>query len=840
MCTLKKVINLWYYKKLINLVYTMRESRQYSNIEYGRILEEMGTIIRAKQGPLADFSEGSYGRSLMELWAASTDMNNYWINRSFEESFLETARNESSIYAGARSIGYSVRRPVPSKAMFGIRITRTGRRRSVNVEIKKDAVLTMGDVSLLAIDNVKFTITPDRNENANETGIMTVVKNSDGYGKNILIEGELKTKTFFSTQSKFQEFYIDDTSFSDWYGDRDPNMQDIDERKYRHTRFTQLITDIGLVDDIDPISMHGDKLYWRVSRRGFNDPGLYSNKNTFQLLEDGDVNKNNYTALFSTANDGTVKIEFADGLIGAIPTGTITVKYLSTNGAEGIRNNVFNTQIQVNNPNDIIITDENGRDSDLTINDLDIRLLSDLQGGLNIESVNSIKRNAPSVYSNLDTLGTRDSHILFLKSNMGMRYARAYGEDKISKIKDGKVRAKYINVVRYSVLKSLYGIRNGNYYLVDEKDYQVDGYKVSGLSYQWEYDYKNLYTPDASDVTSIFKTHIDPSFFIDAGSELDTIQKALERRGYMTVEYAYIPPFVHHFDLKVDLTLYSGTNFSNIKEEITSNIYGYLSDYTDFSTPIYKSKIINIIEEFPEVSGVNVSFKPVDNGFSNVDLTESTWFASATTPYITDTLDPSNIEMNFQYRDSNNEQKIISFTLPNSINALRSPIDSQIKSIGLDATNGFFPKTKINESDVNNICGFIWHRAMNEVYLKLAEAMNQSTGEDASDISDIIFIMRTWSFNDGYTSNADKIIFDSTNVAISNLLETSGNLYKYISYTLEYIKLVRNVFRNSMANGIINVDINGCGTGDLTEYSTSHEIAQVRILPDNITIRTET
>ena len=89
-------------------------SRKYTNISYDDIRDNLLTIFKAKGGKLADFSTSSYGRMMIELFSGVADLMAYYGESSFNNAFLETAYNTPAIYAGARMLGYSIRRPVPA------------------------------------------------------------------------------------------------------------------------------------------------------------------------------------------------------------------------------------------------------------------------------------------------------------------------------------------------------------------------------------------------------------------------------------------------------------------------------------------------------------------------------------------------------------------------------------------------------------------------------------------------------------------------------------------------------------------------------------------------------
>ena len=95
-------------------------SRKYTNISYDDIRDNLITILKAKGGRLADYSTSSYGRMLLEMFSGTADLMAYFAESSFNNAFLETAYSDPAIYAGARMLGYSIRRPVPAKTAFAI------------------------------------------------------------------------------------------------------------------------------------------------------------------------------------------------------------------------------------------------------------------------------------------------------------------------------------------------------------------------------------------------------------------------------------------------------------------------------------------------------------------------------------------------------------------------------------------------------------------------------------------------------------------------------------------------------------------------------------------------
>jgi len=181
--------------------------RRYTKVSRDQILADLQQIVSNKIGPLADFGKSAYGQLLMELFAAHGDTDAAWIEASFKDSFLETATSNEAVYAGARSLGYSVRRAVPAKAGFGIALTRTGVYATVKVNIPKGTQFAVSGKILTLIDDVEFSY--NRNDPNFENGLMTVTS-----GRAVLAEGVVQNLQFFSNGKQNQELIISNAIFS--------------------------------------------------------------------------------------------------------------------------------------------------------------------------------------------------------------------------------------------------------------------------------------------------------------------------------------------------------------------------------------------------------------------------------------------------------------------------------------------------------------------------------------------------------------------------------------------------------------------------------------------------
>lgn len=845
---------------------TISNERKYSIINFEDTRDHLLSILRAKGGNLADFGESSYGRTIIEEFAGVSDLMASYAEASFENSFLESATNPSAIYAGARMLGYSPRRPVPAKAGIGIQTTNTGVYDTIRVFIPRGTTFSMGGSTLTAMDDMEFSY--DRDLDVNRTGLMKQIS-----GRAVVAEGVFKYTTLMSNATQNQTFIISDPTFSDYFGDGDPNYADDGNVAHRAEAFCTITSDATLVDNVDMSVVKDDKLYWRISRRGLIDPAKENTINDIDAFVQGQDNyTTNYSAYLNTANDGNVMLKFGDGLKSAIPYGTITVKYFSTSGEDGNQMNVAGTVLATTSST-IVITQEDGTESDITLNDLNIALTTDIRGGLNIESGDSIKTNAPMIYSTLDRLVNRMSYKLFLRRFADIKYATAYGEDILNtKLLNGSINVKYMNQIRFSALKDLYREKDGTYYPTSSDEYFLDGFKVNGLMYTWEYDYqdvdvtgnaylgerevlmKNVVNNLIATIGSttnpfsaedevrefvgeylqpllpqyplnykVFSANLSPMDFVEDGSELYSIMVALNQRGMLTVSnghHNYVYPSVHNMEIHMDVTLFKGNNFTNIKERIKNVIYKYLKDNTEFSTAIYRSRIESLVHTMTEVAGVEVTFHPIEDGYTNLDMRALLWLGDITYEFIVPgslTMD----EMPFYLRYEATEG--LSTTRVTNEFVLTSQADMQGRLSTYYLYN-VMPKVQnktITDKDIDHYVAYVWEQVMQQIYTPIYNKMTNETNsgnlESASILFKLLETIKTWDMQGSALTFKD-------NDTISSLVEVNGStLYEYMRYGMEYIKLIRNVLSYYVSSNLLDEN------GNITKYSNDNEIVQLTI-----------
>lgn len=848
------------------------DQRKYAKISFEAVREHLVAIMKAKGGNLADASESSYGRLMTDLFSGTADLMGYYAESSFMSAFLEPSSTSTpSIYANARMLGYSVRRPVPAKAGIGIAATKTGKYNSIRVRIPKGTEFTIGGLTLTAMDDMEFYY--NRNTDPANTGLMTLVS-----GKAVVAEGQFKTETLVSTGKQNQIHVVNDTTFSDYFGDNDPNFDDDGNVAHRAAAFTTVTSDATLMDNVDPSVVVNDKLYWRVSRRGLIDPAKENVLNDIEKFVAGQDNyTDNYTVEITTANDGNVQLKFGDGLNSAIPYGLINVTYFSTLGEGGNLLDVAGTVLATSDSK-IVITQGDGTESDITLEDLNIALTTDIRSGLDIQSIESIKADAPYIFNSLDKLVNRMSYKIFLRRYADVKYATAFGEDILNtKLLNGSIDVKFMNQIRFSVLKSLYRKKDKNYYPTTSNEYFLDGCKINGLMYTWLYDYGELSkqgldaghwamaervnkeidsvfdgvvcykTSDGyvdvsakvkqairkavmpSDIPmdyQVYSAKLSPLDFVETGSELYNVMTALNQRGMVTLGggyHNYVYPSVHEMQCHLDITLYRGNNFTDVKERVQNIIYKYLSDNTEFASPIYRSRIEALVHNLTEVEGVDVTFAPVVNQYNALDVGQLPWLGSVTSEFIAPgsvTIDPFDFTLQYTLVESNVKTTTTrTFTMPNqsTIQNLIADYCSTMISNHLET---------VTDLEIDRFVAYIWSQVMQQIYTPIADQIDTATAQ--GDIETVRSLRALIDAIKGWELGPDSLTFKDTDT-ITSMSEVNGNtLYDYLKYGLNYIKLIRNVLAYYVTKSLID------DNGNITNYTNDNEIVQIVVPVDEI------
>jgi hypothetical protein len=329
----------------------------------------------------------------------------------------------------------------------------------------------------------------------------------------------------------------------------------------------------------------------------------------------------------------------------------------------------------------------------------------------------------------------------------------------------------------------------------------------------------------------VYTALVSPLDFVEDGSELYSVLTALNQRGMITVGggyHDYVYPSVHDIEAHMKVTLYRGNNFTDVKERIKNAVYKYLLENTDFATPIYRSRLEAIVHSLTEVAGVDVTFAPVDDKYSNLDLSVLDFLGNNTNEFIVPgSISKDGFEFSLKYTDvlSSSPKTTTHQFIVDSLSALQSRISDYYKytvapKISDDSN------VSISDLDIDKFVAYIWEQSMMMVYQSIRSALldAQSIGhsEEADTLYYVIQAIKGWD------KGIDSLTFKDTN-RIVDMREVEGNsLYDYIEYILEYIKLVRNALKYYVSKNLID------DAGNITNYSNDNEIVQITIPTDKI------
>lgn len=743
----------------------------YSKVSFEEVTYELGRILKLKSNNLQDFYRSSLGRRVSEAFASTLNVDWKYLEAQFRESFLVSAQNYSSIISSANSQHYSIRRPTSAKSSFNIELTGAVGSYNGKIVIPKFSTLSYSGVNFITLDDYTF--------NWDYTG--TIVAPTGGAK---IIQGEFKIRRFLAQEKKkFQRFTFNDPTFSDYFGDNDV-----------------MSNEKSLLNRITAVTVDGEP--YEIDRRTLSS----SNKDTTPYIDNGVlVESRNKKCLIRTINNGNIEIIFGDGIISEIPRGVVEIRYLSSKGASG---NIFNSksgELTYGGP-EAILYDPNTIDN----SNVKIYLENSPIGGDDIESIESVKMNAPSIFASLDRYVTANDYIAGLKTSEGVKYAIAYGEDDIE---PGDYR--YFNVVQYSILKNIYlsDASSSNLVIAKPSEYvfsgistidnvrkmqDESGWPSSDLARKYDLSYLNNELDDQAKYNYYVETY--GSVFrlskqdIEVGSELETINQLLRRKGQLTCRHIYIPPKVHKYKMNVIIYTSPITSKNNLKGAIKQESYQYLKENTHFNFPIYNSKIVKLIEAKTGIVGCHVYFTPSD------DLPNDSVYIQALTSnslsIFNNELLPALVSIDSKYYTPFGSSKLYPYIV-DTVGGYEKILASYFCKSGYSS----YDMNKMKERVVANFINNIYKETLGRMIL------NPQLANAPSNITSII-----------------------TNNNFIN--ETTGeNIYDiFVRWAVEF----RKDTNYYVALNVIT------DKGDIANFSIPHEIAQISIDTNDISIETRT
>lgn len=611
---------------------------KYTNLTYEDILNALNAALE-NDPRFENLRQSSIATLLMQTIAGAVDLNNYYIERQAEESYFDTMKKKSSAILQASNLGYVVQRPNPASTALQMEIVGplpsglvAGDELFLNAKtqfVHNDVPFilkrtyryefTSSDISN-GVDNTSFSKIISYGLDSSSSNFDLIVSASTVSADYVidieLIQGEIKEEIVYGSDTdyvgqNFQRYRINDPTFSNLYAENDIGYNSDDDTHDLSVDLTRVAVSVSNVFDEEEAET-------LVDYSDFFTPDART-----LLRVDSPLTATYVSAVpicvIKTLPDGTVEIRFgADNFFarkGLMDVNdNLYVQYFSTLGADANKIGVVG---------DTLSTDQQFLVNSIDISsNLKFSLRKNILGGADLEDIESIKVNAPSIYYSLDRCVSKRDYISYLKSltsPINVKNAVAWGEQE-EMVTSGAPIRKLMNVGLFSVLGEIYDVES------DVHDVKML-YGASDDTILSAAFLDDSYEPYSILPNSFFNIlvkenavgEINLTYNLPSTSKVRQVLSKLEPRCLITVRPVYITPFVNEFDLVGTVYLKKLSNLNYVRNTINNLIYEWLNTNADFDTPIYISNIIEIIQSNPNVVNTNMNFVPYDTSATTFD-----------------------------------------------------------------------------------------------------------------------------------------------------------------------------------------------------------------------------
>ena len=594
-------------------------SLEYTNISHESLLADWNNRVLADER-YKNLSKASIYSYLQESLASIFDLTNYYMQRTAEENYLDTAKLDSSCIKLSHNLGYQpkraipatgnvtmeIRGPLPSGLSAGDTIWLNNEELSFsfnNHDFLLDAAysykLTSEDVSQGTSSSWTKRVTYAVNgyESQRDGYIALDGKKNVAYGTKLhpirLLQAKKITKEIDPVISSsqvgraYQEYDIDDVSFSNWYGKRDPfaYVNGQYDKKYGMCK-------IGIGKTFES-AMSPENLY------DIEDEAV-------ELNETGSWNvvcvKSNW--------DKTVRLYFGNGVSSSSGLNSVDdrifIQYVVTDGSNANYPDAIESELQTVGK---IYASAPGKTYDVSSN-VKFIFTGPVHGGTDFESRDSMKRNAKLYFASsgkLITLPDYMSYLLTVTDPITVKHAIAFGENQLEE--NGLAHtAGLSNLVLYTIFSDIYREYDGRYRALNIFD---EDEEVSGSSLYYDYE---TYMAHLLDMTQFLlkpkasceAQYGDKSTF---GQWCAQIRADASDRMMLNSKLISMTPLFHYYDVVGDVQVDRHVDMAEFQAQLENSIYSWLAENTSFKTTIFKSDILNKILENSGAKRANIDIK---------------------------------------------------------------------------------------------------------------------------------------------------------------------------------------------------------------------------------------
>lgn len=592
----------------------------FTGLTYSQIKDAIVSRLAA-DSRFSTFTESELSSLLVEIFSATTDFTNYYIERRAEESFFDTAKLRSSIILLSKMLGYVSSRPNPALTSIRIRIKSLlpGTVAGSQFLLPKFSILTHGSTKFILKDSISYTITSDditqfAVDPTYYIDLEFTDKNSVGVVKKTqelaqadreeitLIQGEIKTYFVDGTSNteknkRYQVYKIMDKEFSNLYGSEDFGT----DLSSDNINILDNVTRVGVGTSIaNAFSVSNNQTDFDASGEFYIDRRSFLNEKTIVELDSAEAGSTTKYCVVRTTPDDYVEVLFADnniGKVGPMNLENLYVRYLATKGATANQLGVIGNKV---------VSQEINFGTYFNSSNVDFFLRKNITGGSDKEDVESIKMNAPGIFYSLDRCVSTRDYINFLKtlvSPINVKNAIAWGEQEET-TSTGIANIKLFNVVLFSILGELYSSVIENFKTV-YTGIATEGYSIDDPNNPTNDWFRLLVMGDSVTPIKDVENPVDQT-----GTQISQVYAKLYPRTQATVKNVYISPIIN--DYKITGTIYLNPLADRILSEkkIRTALYEFLNTNADFNVNVYLSNIIEVIEKFAEVNYADVKLEP--------------------------------------------------------------------------------------------------------------------------------------------------------------------------------------------------------------------------------------
>lgn len=601
----------------------------YTNITYDKLLADFKSRLESDDR-FKNISSATIYQMFMEMICACMDMTNYYMQRTAEESFIDTARLDSSVIKHGHNLGYQPRRRCPAKCDLQIVI-----KGPLPAHIQPgDSIHFNQDVVDLVYNNrhyildagYSYTFSKEDLAGRGSTTwkkVLTYALPSENVqylplqGRQMYSSSNLSKISCFQAERKTMEilgnanltklgkvgqFYdIDDTTFSNWYGKRDPYA-------FYKDNYTPRLgwTKVG-IGKTEEEALADENLF------EIENNSIYLNENV-QALETTPPEPLK-VCLMTTNYDKTVRLRFGNNNAltsnGLVKTDeNIYIQYLSTTGREANQTGTTGCEMQCNCS---FYLQHAGEIIDCT-NNVKFVINSDIHSGEEFESQENIKINAPAYFASRNKLVTKQDFVSYfrgLSSPFQVQTALVFGQQEVED--DTNQIYKYIqNYVFYSLIGHMYTKQQGNYVprnVLTGKDDIDEPFSVYADSYL---DHIADYVKMVKSFEGFYNQQYDDEPQEQWLKNLKIIRDNCQSRMEINSRILSLPPVVQYFDLVGKVKVKPLTKLQDYKTTLENKIYEYLDNRNGTTQKIYKSELIKFFNDHEDTLSADVDIRVSD------------------------------------------------------------------------------------------------------------------------------------------------------------------------------------------------------------------------------------